>query len=118
MVAQDPTEHVNLKASEPALFESMRQKLLAEGKTLYQTNYAEPGTGPVKALGIGNPQGGGGSGKCISGPQVSPGHTRACTFVIIAPNLLACPGSAEGVLWGRPLRSTSRRMCTARRRNS
>ena len=74
VVAQDPTEHVNLKASEPALFESMRQKLLAEGKTLYQTNYAEPGTGPVKALGIGNPQGGGGSGKCISGPQVSPGH--------------------------------------------
>ncbi len=49
----------------------MRQKLLAEGKTLYQTNYGEPGTGPVKALGIGNPQGGGGSGKCISGPQVS-----------------------------------------------
>ena len=68
---QDPTEHVNLKVSEPALFESMRQKLLAAGKTLYQTNYGEPGTGPVKALGIGNPQGGGGSGKCISGPQVS-----------------------------------------------
>ena len=97
VVAQDPTEHVNLKASEPALFESMRQKLLAEGKTLYQTNYAEPGTGPVKALGIGNPQGGGGSGKCISGPQVSPGHTRVCTFmIIIAPNLPACPSSAEG----------------------
>ena len=80
MVAQDPTEHVNLKASEPALFEPMRQKLLAEGKTLYQTNYAEPGTGPVKALGIGNPQGGGGSGKCISGPQVSPRSHQSLHF--------------------------------------
>ena len=65
-IISDPTEHVNLKESLPALFESMRTKLLAHGKTLYQTNYAEPGTGPVKAAGAG---GGGGGGKCITGPE-------------------------------------------------
>ena len=40
----DPTEHINLKDTMPALFESMRLKLLAHGRTLYQTAYAEPGT--------------------------------------------------------------------------
>jgi hypothetical protein len=65
-IVKDPTEHVNLKESLPALFESMRVKLLAEGKTLYQTNYAEPGTGPVKSS---TATGGGGSGVCISGSQ-------------------------------------------------
>ena len=44
----------------------MRLKLLASGKTLYQTNYAEPGTGPVKAA---DAQGGGGDGLCITGQQ-------------------------------------------------
>jgi hypothetical protein len=38
-------EHVNLKNSLPDVYESMRKRLLVHGKTLYQTNYAEPGTG-------------------------------------------------------------------------
>ena len=32
-IFDDPTEHVNLKATLPALFEAMRRKLLARGKT-------------------------------------------------------------------------------------
>jgi hypothetical protein len=41
---KDPTEHHDLQLSEPALFESLRQKRLEEGKSIYQTDYAEPGT--------------------------------------------------------------------------
>ena len=40
----DPTEHVNLKDSKPALWSTMLNKLLEHGKTVYQTDYAEPGT--------------------------------------------------------------------------
>ena len=43
-ILKDPTEHHDLRLSEPALFESLRQKLLEEGKSTYQTDYAEPGT--------------------------------------------------------------------------
>ena len=47
----DPTEHINLRDAMPALFEQMRSKLLAYGRTLYQTDYAEPGTtGPSSCL--------------------------------------------------------------------
>ena len=40
----DPTEHLNLKTSMPKLWNSMLAKLLSYGKTVYQTDYPEPGT--------------------------------------------------------------------------
>ena len=40
----DPTEHQDLRRSQPVLFESLRKKLLNAGKSIYQTDYAEPGT--------------------------------------------------------------------------
>ena len=43
-IFEDPTEHINLKAAMPALWSSMLARLLAQGKTVYQTDYAEPGT--------------------------------------------------------------------------
>lgn len=65
-IQADPTEHVDLSRRLPAVFESMRLKLLAAGKTLYQTDYAEPGTGPATS---------GGEGTCISGPQARAYYT-------------------------------------------
>jgi arylsulfatase I/J len=40
---KDPTEHHNVKDAEPAVWKMMLGKLLAAGKTLYQTDYGEPG---------------------------------------------------------------------------
>lgn len=41
---QDPTEHINVRDAMPDVWKSMLSKLLAHGKTVYQTDYAEPGT--------------------------------------------------------------------------
>ena len=43
-IQADPTEHVNLKGTLPGVYASMLAKLLEHGKTVYQTDYAEPGT--------------------------------------------------------------------------
>ena len=40
---KDPTEHQNIKDAEPEVYKMMLGKLLAAGKTLYQTDYGEPG---------------------------------------------------------------------------
>lgn len=42
-IVADPTEHANRRAAEPAVWAAMVAKLLAASKTLYQTDYAEPG---------------------------------------------------------------------------
>lgn len=42
-IIADPAERVNLKATLPALWASMLAKLLAAGRTVYQTDFAEPG---------------------------------------------------------------------------
>lgn len=55
-IFEDPTEHRNLKFTLPELYEELREKLLALGKTLYQTDYAEPGTTDAEK-------------NCISGPE-------------------------------------------------
>ena len=43
-IFKDPTEHVNLKDSNPTVWKMMLGKLVAAGKEFYQTDYAEPGT--------------------------------------------------------------------------
>ena len=43
-IFEDPTEHVNLKDSLPDVWTQMLSKLNAHGKTVYQTDYAEPNT--------------------------------------------------------------------------
>ena len=49
----DPTEHVNLKDTMPSVYTAMMAKLMAHGKTVYQTDYSEPGT----------------EGNCLTGAQ-------------------------------------------------
>ena len=61
-IVKDPTEHVNLKHSMPEMWKTMLAKLLAAGKTLYQTAYSEPG-----------------ADKCITGEQAAKyyvGHNK------------------------------------------
>ena len=61
-IQNDPTEHVNLKEAMPQVWKAMLAKLLAAGKTLYQTAYAEPG-----------------ADKCITGQQAAEyyvGHNK------------------------------------------
>eukprot|EP01052_Picozoa_sp_SAG31_P057502 SAG31_NODE_17056_length_685_cov_0.791809_2_plen_47_part_01 len=43
-LTRDPTEHVDLRVSEPALFASVITELDKQRHTVYQTDYTEPGT--------------------------------------------------------------------------
>ena len=43
-IIQDPTEHANLKDTLPDVYTAMLRKLLAHGRTVFQTDYKEPGT--------------------------------------------------------------------------
>jgi arylsulfatase I/J len=64
----DPTEHVNLKESQLSLYETMRKRLLELGKTLYQTEYAEPGT-CCKGCKNCERQPASAAGECLTGQQ-------------------------------------------------
>jgi len=58
----DPTEHINLKASRPDVWKTMVSKISTAAQTLYQTAYAEPG-----------------ADKCLTGAQAAAlyvGHNR------------------------------------------
>lgn len=43
-IIDDPTEREDLRVSKPAIFANMTAELAAEAKTVFQTNYPEPGT--------------------------------------------------------------------------
>ena len=43
-IVADPTEHANLKDTLPGVYAAMLSKLLAHGRTVFQTDYKEPGT--------------------------------------------------------------------------
>ena len=80
----DPTEHVNLKDTMPSVYTAMMAKLMAHGKTVYQTDYSEPGT----------------EGNCLTGAQARALYAGRNTCIEGSPgynpSYPRCNGSTVG----------------------